>query len=274
MPSELPAVTIYDTAETPHPVLDSRGPEADPTHFGRAFQGATRDAGFFLRGDGRLALLAQRLVYEPAGDARSLAASARSFGLAEVAIEHRIVRSRGRAPLANAVATQLTDVLRTLQATHFGAFIAHDGRSASIVLTRRSFVLTPVARKAAPGATLTLAGRLSAGFRDPKLVVTSPTGAITLPAGGGPDFELRVPARVEGEYRLQLQATADETAVSSARQTLAELVVMVGDARHAAADATPAPMAAGRASDRSSAQVAQLCTRVLRRCARRLGSRS
>jgi uncharacterized protein YkwD len=228
----LRAATAYDTTETPSPVLNANANTAAEVE--RSLHDAARDAGLGLRGDGRLALLAQRLVQEPAGDARALAASARSFGIAELAIEHRIVRSARAESLATALARELAATAQALQATHFGAFVAYDGQSASIVLTRRAFVLSPVPRRSAPGAALSVRGRLAAPLRDPRLVVRSPTGVVSLPAGEGPDFDLRVPAAGPGVYTMQLQATAGEQ-----RQTLAELSVIVGDADQRLAENRP-----------------------------------
>ena len=237
----------YDTVETSRPVLGAGEDEASRAEFARALQEVARDAGLELRGDGRLARLAQQLASDSAADSaldmKTLAAHARVFGVPEVAIEQRSVRSADRASLARAAATALSDTLRASHATHFGAFIADDGRSASVVLTRRPFTFAPVARRVPVGSSLALRGRLAASYRDLELVVSGPSGVSTLPAGEGSEFELRLPMRVAGDYRLSLQATAAEQ-----KQTIAALVVSVGDVK-------PAPRSADTTS--SSAQLVQ-----------------
>jgi hypothetical protein len=241
----------YESAEAPRPVLNANAERA--AEIERALQAAAREAGLELRGDGRLGLLAQRLVQEPAGDARALAASARSFGVPEVAIEQRIVRSAGREPLADVLARELVAPLRALSATHFGAYIAADGQSASVVLTRRLFVLVPVPRRLAATAPLIVRGRLSAALRDPKLSVSSAAGALTLPAGEGPDFDVRIPTRMPGQYRVLLEATAADR-----RVTLAELVIGVGVASSDVIEAPPPPRALAEVADDLYARVVAL----------------
>jgi uncharacterized protein YkwD len=207
----------YDTAETQPAVLGA----GDAAEIERALSDAARDAGLELRGDGRLARLAQ-MSDSPDGVAE-LPARARELGLIEVALElHRI--EAGGESLASALSARLREPLRALQPTHFGVFVEPDAGAARVVLSRRPFTLAPIVRQYAVGAGVIVRGRLAAPYRNPKLVVSGPSGAVTLPAGEGPELELHVPLRDAGSYRIALHARGSERV-----EALAELIVSAGE---------------------------------------------
>ena len=144
-----------------------------------ALQAAARDVGLELRGDGRLADLARQLANQSAPDIETLTASARAFGVSEIAIEFRIVRSAAARRWHASPASVGRHIARAARHA-FGAFIADDGRSASVVLTRRPFSLRTGAAAFAVGATLVLRGRLAATYQNPKLVVTGRSERVEL----------------------------------------------------------------------------------------------
>lgn len=226
----------YDTAET-RPAVLGAGEEAT---IEQAIDDAARDAGLLLRGDGRLARLAQLSGSESAE--RELLAHARVLGLVEIAIElHRVEAAAGES-LVSALQARLRDRLRALQPTHFGVFVESGGGAARVVLSRRPFTLAPIARQYAVGASVIVRGRLAPPYRNPKLVASGPRGTFTLPAGEGPELELHVPLKNAGSYRIALHARDGERV-----ELLAEVIVSAGAAQpepaRASTTQTPAQLA-------------------------------
>jgi uncharacterized protein YkwD len=219
----------YDTAETRPAVLGA----ADEAAIEQAVDEAARDAGLLLRGDGRLARLAQLSGSESAE--RELLAHARVLGVVETAIElHRIEPSAGES-LASALTAQLREPLRAGKATHFGVFVQSGGSAGRVVLSRRPFTLAPIARRYPVGGSVIVRGRLEPPYRNPKLVASGPSGAFTLPAGEGPELELHVPLKDAGSYRIALHARDGERV-----EALAEVIVSAGVAPSAASQASTA----------------------------------
>jgi hypothetical protein len=226
----------YDTAET-HPAVLGAG---DAAAIERAIDDAARDNALELRGDGRLARLAQMSGSASAG--RELDTRARELGLVEPAIElHRVHAAAGES-LGSALASGLREALRALQPTHFGVFVESGSSAARVVLSRRPLTLAPIERQYPVAASVIVRGRLAAPYRNPKLVVSGPNGAVTLPAGEGPEFELHVPLRSAGSYRITLHARASERV-----EALADMIVNAGAAPvtqpETAAARTPAALA-------------------------------
>ena len=208
----------YDTTGTQPAVLG----RAHAAELEQALADAARDAGLDLRGDGRLARIAASLP--PAkGATLGAQAPARALGIVDVAFDLERVQPRAGQSLADALRAQLAAPLRAFAPTHFGIYVEDRARAARVLFSRRPLTLAPIARVLPAGATVVVRGRLAATYRDPKLVVSGPGGVITLPAGSGPDFDVRVPLRATGNYRLVLQA---RTAQGSA--PVAELIVGAG----------------------------------------------
>jgi uncharacterized protein YkwD len=223
----------YEIAETAQPVLGSNAGQA----LERAVQQAAREAGIALRGDGRLASLARQFANRREDDTAALALAAHARGLVDADLTLRVVRAASAELLAAALASELAAPLRALLPTHFGMFVHPGGRAASIVLGRRPLALEPVPRQLPRAATIHLRGLLAATDRNPKLIVVGPDGSVVLPSGAGPQFELNVPTRTAGVYRLELQALAGEHA-----RALAKLTVYVGVTPLAEKPVAPAPI--------------------------------
>jgi uncharacterized protein YkwD len=243
------AAERYEIGEEPDAVLGSTDPQA----LERIVQRAGREAGLGLRGDGRLALLARRFAGVPRVDAATLAFAARERGLVDADLALQRVRAASAELLAAALATELAPTLRALQPTHFGVFVHPDGRTASVLSGRRPSAFDPLPRQLPAGATIHLHGRLAATYQNPKLLVSGPSGSLVLPAGAGPEIELRVPARTAGVYRLELQAR-----VQDRNQTLAELVLYVGVPPPDARSSMLAPRSLAAVSEALYARTAEL----------------
>jgi uncharacterized protein YkwD len=226
----------YEIAEAAQPVLGSR----DAPALERAMQQAAREAGVALRGDGRLALLARQFADRP-DDTAALASAAHARGLVDADLTLRVVRVASAELLAAAVGSELAAPLRALVPTHFGVFVHPGGRAASLVLGRRPLALEPVPRQLPRAATIHLRGLLAATQRNPKLIVSGPDGSVVLPSGAGPQFELNVPTRTAGVYRLELQALA-----GAHPRALAMLTVYVGVTAVPEAPAARAPISCER----------------------------
>jgi uncharacterized protein YkwD len=76
---------------------------------------------------------------------------------------------------------------------------------AVVMLSWRWIELQPVARTAEPGSPIVVQGRLTGDHRNPTVVVAQPSGEVRrLPAGGGPEFDVRVPTTGPGLYRVEV----------------------------------------------------------------------
>ncbi|MBX3275585.1 MAG: CAP domain-containing protein [Sandaracinaceae bacterium] len=76
---------------------------------------------------------------------------------------------------------------------------------AVVLLSWRWAELAPIARQIEPGATLEVRGRLLGEHRNPVVVVQRPDGTVRrLPAGSGPELDVRVPTEGAGVYRVEL----------------------------------------------------------------------
>ncbi len=224
----------YSIAEAPRPVRGG----GDLAAVERALFAAADQAGLPLHGDGRLALLAQRFAGVAEPDPSRLEAAARRLGLVDVELRVQRVQARAADLLPAALQAALRPQLQARAPTHAGAFVAADGRSASVALGRRPPALDPIARTLRPGALLRVRGRLPASQSDPTLVLRGPQGEQRLPAGPGPAFELQVRAPAAGVYQVELHAREGQ-----ASRAVAALRVYAGVAPGAqpSAPATPEP---------------------------------
>jgi uncharacterized protein YkwD len=72
-------------------------------------------------------------------------------------------------------------------------------------LSWRWLELEPIPRRVESGTALTLRGRLTGEHRNPTVVVAAPDGAVRrMPAGSGPEFDVRVPTEAAGVYRVEV----------------------------------------------------------------------
>jgi hypothetical protein len=196
------------TIETPEPVRGA----ADPEALEHALHEVGRDIAVQLKGDGRLAQLAERMAAH-AGDRdfETLIAQARALELADAALLSRRVSARAADLLPAALRVELPAAVRVIGATHFGLYVLPKGDSALVVLSRRPVVLEPVPRAIADGGSLHLRGRLAADVRGAKLVWRDPLGqrrAFALE--GNLVVDVRLSALAAGSHDLQLsEQTAD-----------------------------------------------------------------
>ncbi|MFI5306122.1 MAG: hypothetical protein ACHQ53_02145 [Polyangiales bacterium] len=241
----------YEVAATPRAVTGG----GDRAAIEQAISRAAAEAGGELHGDGRLAVLAQRVAAGESNDRRTLEAAARGLGLVDAGLTETQVRVSSAELLAAAIGGELSVAARQTGATHFGVFATENGRAAFIVLGRRPLLLDPVPRRTPLGTTFVLRGRLDATTSNPKLAVSGPDTQLLLPAGAGPDFELRVSPRKAGVYRLELRALR-----AGHVQNQAELLVYVGaaDDERNASNPSPPALDADRTRDALYTRAAEL----------------
>ncbi|HMI91910.1 MAG TPA: hypothetical protein VK509_11130 [Polyangiales bacterium] len=210
------------TVETPDPVRGASDPEA----LEHALLEVGRDASVQLKGDGRLAELAERMASRAGDrDLGALIAQARSLDLADAALLVRRVSARAADLLPAALRVELPAAVRVIGATHFGLYVPPKGDSALVVLSRRPLVLEPVPRAIADGGSLHLRGRLAADVRGAKMVWRDPLGqrrAFAL--DGNLVVDVRLSALAAGTHDLLLsEQTAD------GERSLLAFTVEVGD---------------------------------------------
>ena len=189
------------TIETPAPVLGAKDPEA----LERAMREVGRDTSLQLKGDGRLARLAERMAGEASAGDERLIAQARALELADTALLLRRVSARARDLLPAALRVELPAAVRVIGATHYGLHVSPAGDTALVVLSRRPLALEPVPARVAEGEALRLRGRISADVRGARLVWRDPLGqrrAFALE--GNLELDVRLPGLMRGRHELQL----------------------------------------------------------------------
>ncbi len=203
-----PSVATYATdAEAGDAAIG--GPASDAVRRG-VERAATMNA-MPLEGDPRLARLAQWLAERlgPEGEPppnEVVDFFARHLGLVEP-VPHIMVLGQPSDGLEEGVATSVSQFMERQRYNRYGAAVlARDGLSLAVVMLSWRWVeLAPVPRRVDPGTSLTLRGRLTGEHRNPTVVVAAPNGQVRrLPAGGGPDFDVRVPTEGAGVYQVEL----------------------------------------------------------------------
>jgi uncharacterized protein YkwD len=192
-----------------------RGPHA--SRVAQGFERALAKRGVRLEPDGRLGELAARV-----GDSLDAQGSPPPYaaidlwthhvGLFEPAPHLLVLAQSDASTLADRVEREVTPILGQQHYTHFGAAtLERDGTVfAVLVLSWRWAVLEPVPRALAPGATITVRGRLSNGVHDAELVVSYPDGTnFRSPAAPGTAFSLEAPTRGRGEHRVELLGNSE-----------------------------------------------------------------
>ena len=86
------------------------------------------------------------------------------------------------------------------------AVVERAGLSVAVVMLSWRWVeLEPVPRQVGEGDPIAVRGRLIGDHRNPAVVVAQPDGQVRrLPAGSGPDFDVRVPTGAEGTYQVEV----------------------------------------------------------------------
>jgi uncharacterized protein YkwD len=113
------------------------------------------------------------------------------------------------ADLGERVQAEAAPMLKQLEYTHYGALAQErdGGRLVVVALSWRWFEADPVPSRSKIGDSITLRGKLNAGYRAPELAVTAPDGRSSRRTlGDGPRFQVKVPFGSSGTYRIELLA--------------------------------------------------------------------
>jgi uncharacterized protein YkwD len=198
-----PAAAEYRTT------ADDRGAQGErATHIEAALHSSATDAGRTLRGDSRLATLAQ-WVAEHAVEGESIRQEVVSFfthhlGLVEQ--PHFLLQTT--TGLTHEMSDELGAAFGRRPYTHYGiAVVQQEGQNLAIVaLSTRPANLEPLSRTQAPGS-LSIQGALTEGYERPVLALTRPSGVTErVPMGSGPSFLTQVPAEIPGTYQVEVLA--------------------------------------------------------------------
>lgn len=204
-------VATYDTAVAEGSAVEGGG---DASGVERAVLAAAEARGVTLTGDSRLASLTRLLALQlgPGGEpppAEVIDFLAWNLGIVDPT-PHLIVHGLpDRADAEAAVEASVTRFLERQSYTHWGAVVMPRNGLWLVVVTLswRYVSLEPIARHLEGGATIPVRGSLAAGYSNPVVVVERPSGEVQrLPAGGGPDFDVRVPSEGSGVHQVEILA--------------------------------------------------------------------
>lgn len=211
---EAPASTAprYETTPSTGAVVGEARAEADALE--RGIQRAASEASIEMRGDGRLGLLAawtaERLG--PGGEPPPhdvVEFFARHLGLVEP-VPHLIVLGQpDPATLEAGIADSVRQFLaRQPYNVYGGAVVPREGLTLAVVtLSSRWLELDAIPRRIPTSRPVRVHGQLVGAHSNPSLAIAAPSGEVTrLPAGPGPGFDVRVPIRGRGVYRVELLA--------------------------------------------------------------------
>ena len=203
-----PTVATYVTQPPPGEAVIG-GAEAAAVRAG--VEAAASEHGMTLEPDPRLAQLASWIGDRlgPEGEPppnEVVEFFARHLGLVEP-VPHIMVLGQPADGLRDGVRSSVGQFMDRQTYNRWGAAVVERANVslAVVMLSWRWLELEPVARSAEPGAPLEVRGRLLGDHRNPTIVVAQPSGEVRrLPAGSGPDFDVRVPATTEGVYRVEV----------------------------------------------------------------------
>lgn len=180
----------------------------------RAVGAAAASRSVTLVGDPRLAALSRLYAEQlgPGGEpppTEVMDFLAWNLGMVEPT-PHLIVHGLpDRADAEAAVQASVTRFLERQAYTHWGAVVMPRNGLWLVVITLswRFVSIEPIARRLDGGATIPVRGSLAAGYSNPVVIVERPTGeAQRLPAGAGPDFDVRVPSEETGVHQVEILA--------------------------------------------------------------------
>lgn len=177
-----------------------------------------------LEGDPRLAQLARWVADRlgPEGEPppnEVVEFFARHLGLVEP-VPHIMVLGQPSDTLEEGVAGSTGQFMQRQRYNRYGAAVVERGglAVAVVMLSWRWVDLEPIPRRVEAGTPLALRGRLTGEHRNPTVVVASPDGQVRrLPAGSGPDFDVRVPTSGPGVYQVELvgRGTHGDTVIAN-----------------------------------------------------------
>ena len=164
-----------------------------------------------LEGDPRLAQLAQWIAERlgPDGDPppnEVVEFFARHLGLVEP-VPHIMVLGQPAETLEAGIASSVGQFMDRQTYNRWGAAVVERAnlQVAVVTLSWRWVELEEVPRRVEEGTPLSLRGRLLGDHHNPSVVVAQPDGQVRrLPAGGGPDFDVRVPTGASGPYQVEI----------------------------------------------------------------------
>ncbi len=203
-----PSVPTYATA-APDGELAIGGEVAGAVRAG--VERAAEERSMPLEGDPRLARLAQWVADRlgPEGEPppnEVVDFFARHLGLVEP-VPHIMVLGQPGDTLEEGVAASTGQFMQRQRYNRYGAAVVERGglAVAVVMLSWRWVDLEPIPRRVDAGTPLSVRGRLTGEHRNPTVVVASPDGQVRrLPAGGGPDFDVRVPTAGAGVYQVEV----------------------------------------------------------------------
>src|SRR5262245_19282912 len=176
-----PGAGWYTTRPTPRAVRG--GPDADRIE--QALLEVGRERGMELIGDGRLADLATFIAaaVDPTGSppaSSAVDAYARHLGLVEPVPLFIVFGSNRETTLSQTLEEMLRGAPKNVGYNRYGITIVPRFRQqlAVVVMSATGAELEPVSRRAAPGSTLILSGRLKDRYKHPQLEITLPNGSI------------------------------------------------------------------------------------------------
>ncbi|AKF10104.1 CAP domain-containing protein [Sandaracinus amylolyticus] len=179
-----------------------------------AMTNASTAASMPLTGDPRLGTLAEWVADRlgPSGDPpppEVIDFLAWNLGLVEPTPHVIVLGLPDHVSIAEHVQRSASQFLGRQTYTHWGATVLP--RSGVwlvvVVLSWRHLSLDPIARTLPAGSPIRVNGRLEEGYANPTIVVQAPDGEVTrLPAGSGPDFDVRVPTTTNGGFQVEVIA--------------------------------------------------------------------
>lgn len=208
----VPSVAEYTTTPPETGELVRGGGDTDGVI--RGVEAAAAARGVTLVGDPRLATLSEWMANElgPGGEppeTEVIDFFAWNLGLTDPT-PHVIVHGLpDPASVEENVRESVERFLERHAYTHWGAVVMPRNGLWIVVLTLawRFGSLEPIAREQAAGTPIRVRGRLAEGYANPILVVQSPSGDVPrLPAGSGPDFDVRVPVDGTGAFQVEVLA--------------------------------------------------------------------
>lgn len=207
---EAPAPTVPRYASTPDPGAAVRGAAGADT-VQAAVEAASASHEMPLEADARLAQLAEWVAERlgPSGEVppnEVVEFFARHLGLVEP-VPHTMVLGQPAETIGAGIEESVGQFMDRQTYNRWGAAVVErEGLTLAVVMLSWRWVeLEPVPRAAEPGTALELRGRLLGEHVNPTVVVAKPSGEVQrLPAGSGPDFDVRVPTNGSGIYRVEI----------------------------------------------------------------------
>jgi len=212
---QAPAASLptYATADAAGEVVRGGAAAADVL---AGVQAAASAQDMALEGDPRLGQLAAWVAERlgPDGEPPSnevVEFFTRHLGLVEP-VPHIMVLGQPRGSLQQGISSSVEQFMERQTYNRWGAAVVdRAGMSLAVVmLSWRWLELEPLARSADAGTPLEVRGQLLGDHRNPAIVVQQPGGEIRrFPAGGGPDFDVRVPTSGAGVYRVEVMGRGE-----------------------------------------------------------------